>query len=814
MLDTNLNREQAVHVTNLRLKFPGESSFVMKDLSFAVPKGQKVLLLGPSGCGKSTLLQVLSGIIPHSLEVPMKHDQIGLPRSWGFIFQDPDTQFGLPYVDEELAFVLENSQVPREQMDAQIREVLRRVGLSLDDLHTPIQSLSQGMKQRLALASVLLLDPEVLFLDEPSALLDPEGTVQIWDTVKQISSDRTLLIVEHKIEQIADWVDRVVLFNSNGEIIADGSAASVFHDHHAELQAYGIWHPTVWQEYARNSKYREIRQGRQLESKFNNHEASTALLQLNNFQGYHHQIAKITVPHATVGAYDWITIVGENGAGKSTLLLSLMQLVATTGTYCLEDEVIEPRKKRRWLPGMQASKHTEVMLKLGFVFQNPELQFITNSIYEELAHTVRQTEEVSSKQVEVEVQRMLAKFDLHMNQDRHPYQLSIGQKRRLSVATAIVNKQLIVLLDEPTFGQDAKNTMAILEMLEQLRAQGIAIVMVTHDLHIVEHFATQVWTVDQGVLAQIEHRQALRSVADEVDFVESSVATSGITSSAKRQLDLIDEPHAAKHEIAATTEQQQPIAISKGFTLAPDRETWAHRINPALKFTVFVVVLLIILFNQNIETARNLLIGFFLLLVLGSGYGWRRLLLFLSPFVLMFISSASTMILFGKGEQVWWQWGLIKISEESFRSGMLIGIKTLTFGLAGMFFTLTSKPILLFYSLMQQYRLPAKYGYSFIASMRLLPAVWDEIWIRSNALRVRGVRYARGIKGVYKRLSLYAVPLLAQSIRRAQRVAIAMEAKRFQMGAVRTYYYVTTYTKMDIVFIVLAVIFIGLAFYI
>ncbi|VTR63149.1 ABC transporter-like protein [Actinobacillus pleuropneumoniae] len=157
---------------------------MFKDLSFSAARGEKVLLLGPSGCGKSTLLQVLSGMIPRATEVPMKCEAQLVPRSWGYVFQDPDTQFCMPYVDEELAFVLENLSVPRDEMKERMQAVLHEVGLDLQELHVPIGHLSQGMKQRLALASALLLEPEVLFLDEPSALLDPEGREQIWSAVK------------------------------------------------------------------------------------------------------------------------------------------------------------------------------------------------------------------------------------------------------------------------------------------------------------------------------------------------------------------------------------------------------------------------------------------------------------------------------------------------------------------------------------------------------------------------------------------------------------------------------------------------------
>lgn len=506
----------SLYVTNLRLKFPGEPSLIFKDLSFAVPKGQKVLLLGPSGSGKSTLLQVLCGIIPGSIEVPLKYEAIASPASWGFVFQDPDTQFCMPYVDEELAFVLENMRVPREQMEGRMKEVLASVGLHFADLHIPIQTLSQGMKQRLALASVLLLQPDVLFLDEPSAMLDPEGTKQIWDTVKDISAEKTVIIVEHKIEYVSDLVERVVLFNYTGEIIADGEPSEVFHRHKAEFIEYGIWYPTVWEDYVASEAYERILLGRTeaashssqlnqpLEDKpvvshiaepemRRSEEMSSPLLSLYQFTGYRADEPKIFVPAAEVNPGDWVAVIGPNGAGKSTLLLSIMQLLHTKGTYELEGMAVEQPRKRN-------GKSKRIPPKpLSFVFQNPELQFITNSIYEEIAYELA-LDNLAKQEIEQRVRSMLAAFDLTMDERRHPYQLSIGQKRRLSVASAMIRGKPILLLDEPTFGQDAKNTFAILEQLESIRLQGTTLIMVTHDERIVEHFSSKVWHVENGKL--------------------------------------------------------------------------------------------------------------------------------------------------------------------------------------------------------------------------------------------------------------------------------------------------------------------------
>ncbi|WP_248927736.1 ABC transporter ATP-binding protein [Paenibacillus hamazuiensis] len=490
----------AAGVEKLRLKFPGTDGLLFADLTLQVEPGQKVLLLGPSGCGKSTLLQVLTGLIPGSIDIPLKYERIRIPESWGYVFQDPDTQFCMPFVDEELAFVLENLQVPRERMRGMMSGLLERVGLQLGDLHTPIAALSQGMKQRLAIASVMALQPEALFLDEPTALLDPEGTKMVWETIKSIGQGKTVVIVEHKIDEVIDFVDRVVIFDAAGAIIADGAAGAVFREHKRLLAEYGIWYPGVWQDYAGSERFRTLRASGEAAAAADSGTppqgagsgaAAAPLLELRDFAGYRGgKIARIEAAEARAAAGEWIAVVGENGAGKSTLLQALMQLIATSGGYRLE--------------GREVRRFDDVAGALGFVFQNPEFQFVTNSVHDEIAHTLRmeqgRSDNAAAAQLDAEVRGQLARFGLDGTETRHPYQLSLGQKRRLSVAATAVRGRQAMLLDEPTFGQDAKNTFALLEKLEEWRQLGTTLIMVTHDMDIVRHFATRVWVVRQGKL--------------------------------------------------------------------------------------------------------------------------------------------------------------------------------------------------------------------------------------------------------------------------------------------------------------------------
>ena len=507
---------QAVSVTNLRCKFPGEKALVFQGLSLSVLQGEKVLLLGPSGSGKSTLLQILSGLIPRSVEIPMKCDDIQVPAQAGVVFQDPDTQFCMSFTDEEIAFVLENRSIPREEMPALIEYVLKQVGLSFEQNRVLIQSMSQGMKQRLAIASMLAMDPEVLFLDEPTALLDDEGTSQVWDTVRRIASDKTLIIVEHKINEIVDMVDRIIVLSPEGKIVADGPSQQVFTEERETLKAYGIWYPGVWDEHEQAAKQEEGSASGEHQVRVDHGISSLEVqkssglsdtpgispishvsslspvsssnqpaLDLQQFTGWRGKRPFIQVEQAKVWHGDWIGIVGANGAGKSSLLLSLMNILKTTGHYEVD--------------GQPSGKTEQLADRIAFVFQNPEFQFVTNTVAEEVEFSLLGGRLTTEERL-ARTDHMLNQFGLIDLSERHPYQLSMGQKRRLSVASALVREQRILLLDEPTFGQDARNTFAMLTQLEQLRREGTAIVMVTHDREIVKRYCTRIWTVDEGRL--------------------------------------------------------------------------------------------------------------------------------------------------------------------------------------------------------------------------------------------------------------------------------------------------------------------------
>ncbi|SDS64686.1 energy-coupling factor transport system ATP-binding protein [Paenibacillaceae bacterium GAS479] len=523
-------RPVAAMASRLRLKYPGdEAPLLFRDLNVTIHQGEKVLLLGPSGCGKSTLLQVLGGLMPSIVPIPLKAEQLVVPERSGYVFQDPDAQFCMPYADEEIAFALENRGVPRKEMPDLIARCLDEAGLRLDNAHTAIAAMSQGMKQRLAVASMLAVEPDTLLLDEPTALLDEEGTAQVWDALRNIWSGRTVIIVEHKIELIARDMDRVLLFAPDGSIEADGSPEQIFRDCRSQLQQYGIWYPGFWDDYAQGKKppgsfasaghasdnaagTASAQTAASLDSSdcvadpsAGHAEHATAasnacaatpapLLELDGFAGLRGRQIKVRAERLRVFPGDWIALTGANGAGKSTLLLAIMRLVRSEGKLHLcgvpERQLRKPR---------QAAEHA------AYCFQNPEFQLVTDSVSAELDYSLPETLQ-GSERIE-RVQQLMDRFSLNGLGSRHPYQLSMGQKRRLSVASAMARRQRLLLLDEPTFGLDAAGTVSMMEQLEELRRDGCAILMITHDPELVRRFATRHWRIVDGE-AREEHLQA------------------------------------------------------------------------------------------------------------------------------------------------------------------------------------------------------------------------------------------------------------------------------------------------------------------
>ncbi|ARI78717.1 energy-coupling factor transporter transmembrane component T family protein [Halobacillus mangrovi] len=243
------------------------------------------------------------------------------------------------------------------------------------------------------------------------------------------------------------------------------------------------------------------------------------------------------------------------------------------------------------------------------------------------------------------------------------------------------------------------------------------------------------------------------------------------------------------------------------------KETWLHKINPSVKLLIIILLFLHLLMVHNPNFLLNYLVGILILYLFFTGQPWKRLFYISIPFLLIFLTSSTSMIFFGKGEITWIKWGLVHITEESFFRGLHLGFRGIIFAILGVVFALTTRPVYLFYSLMQQVKMKPKYAYSFMAAIRLIPLMIEEMQTLHYALEVRGVQNKKGIRGFYHKLKSYSIPLLSQSIRRAYRIAVAMEAKRFSNHNKRTFFYKIGFSKFDVIFLLYLAVIISIAYF-
>lgn len=461
----------SIHIKDLNLKYPDAEHKLFDDLSLSVETHEKVLLVGPSGSGKSTLLNVMGRLIPHVIDVPMKAATLDTGESSAFVFQDPDSQFTMPTIAEELAFLLENQQVPRSEMDARFKEVLNTVGLEVD-IDMQINNLSGGMKQKLAIASTLLQKADTIFLDEPTSMLDSASAQHLWETIVDIWTDKTVVIVEHRVQHIWDIVDRVVLMDHSGDIVFSGTPDAVLEEHIDLLNEYGVWHPKSWE----------------LAPMFDaSYTKGEAVLNLSDVVVTRGKEPIVNVGNLDIHKGEWITLEGDNGTGKTSLLLSIMKLIKHEGTI--------------YFDGHKIKKTKDYKGKVFPVFQNPELQFMTNNVLDEVSINFERTdgEEVAKEKAGL----LLEQFGLEHLTHLHPLEISVGQKRRLSVATAMSQTPRVILFDEPTFGLDRNNTFNLLRLFDGLVQDGVTIIMITHDEEIKHRYPSRRIKIESQRLLEV-----------------------------------------------------------------------------------------------------------------------------------------------------------------------------------------------------------------------------------------------------------------------------------------------------------------------
>ncbi|GAB3613547.1 ABC transporter ATP-binding protein [Humibacter ginsengisoli] len=465
----------AIQAAGWGWRHAGRAAWAVRHLDLHVAPGERILLLGGSGSGKSTLLAGIAGVLGGDDDGEAEGrllvdgaEPAAVRGRAGLLLQDPESQTVLARAGDDVAFACENIGVPRAEIWPRVHAALDAVGLDIDLRH-PTSALSGGQKQRLALAGLLAMRPGALLLDEPTANLDPDGVVEVRDAVRLAleASGATLVVVEHRVDIWLDLVDRVVVLDGRGGLLADGRPDDVFERSRTELTEAGVWLP---REH-RPPRWEAIRRPGT---------PGGVLLTGDDLTVGRPRGPRIHVGDVAAQEGSALALTGPNGAGKSTLALTLGGLLPPIdGGVAASDELRN---------GLTASpfrwKSSALVTRIGSVFQNPEHQFVAATVRDELTIGPRAAG-IRGPEADRIIDDVMVRLRLDALARANPFTLSGGQKRRLSVATAIVTAPRMLVLDEPTFGQDAVTWRELVALLAEVRDAGSALVFATHDLELV-----------------------------------------------------------------------------------------------------------------------------------------------------------------------------------------------------------------------------------------------------------------------------------------------------------------------------------------
>ena len=518
-----------LRLRDVAITHEGEDAATPAAVTFDVAPGEVVLLLGPSGSGKSTLALALNGLIPNALPADVRgsievggHDAAAttvaeLSTHVGMVFQDPDAQLVTGTLQDEVAFGPENLRMPVADVLTRTEAALRRVGLWQRRADNP-DSLSGGGRQRLAIACALAMGSPLLVLDEPTANLDPQGIEEVYAALGELvaAGDRAILLVEHNLDAAIGFVDRAVVLDHEGRLVMDGTVDAVLRDRADELHEMGVWLPT-----SALAALRLRRAGFALEPlpltpdelrvaleaaaepaapapgvaaattarparRSAGAEGPASVIAVRGLSLSRGRTAVLHDIDLDVPRGDFVAVVGANGAGKTSLIQAIAGVVPPPRGAVRVDGLDVGRTDTRTLSS-----------RIGFVFQNPEHQFIANTVFDELAHGLR-LQRLPEDEVRERTGALLERFGLTGKARTHPFLLSGGQKRRLSVGTALVAGAAVLALDEPTFGQDRARADELLALLRELNQDGTTILVVTHDMQLVAEYADSVIVMAEG----------------------------------------------------------------------------------------------------------------------------------------------------------------------------------------------------------------------------------------------------------------------------------------------------------------------------
>lgn len=483
----------------------GKPTPALSEINLTVRRGSFTLLVGPSGSGKSTLCMLLNGIIPQILGGKLSgtvtvdgHDVSNTPvqelaKSTGMLFQDPEWMFATLKVEDEVAFGPENLRREPADILKSVEQSLEYVGMQ-GLRNNLVWAMSGGQTQKLGLASVIAMETPLIVLDEPTANLDPATTHSVHELILRLRSEgRTIILVTKDLDEFMAEADDMILL-AEGRVVAQGAPRDVVNKHGQAMLDLGVWLPETTEiglrlksqgqlkgqvpitvaeavEALKETRFHVSPPTQQAERKDN-----VLVLAQNVEFTYGNKFKALRGVSFDIKQGEIVAIVGQNGAGKSTLSKMLVGLLKPTGGELL----LFGRRARQW-------RVQDLATQIALVFQNPEHQFLCDTVRDELEYSLLAQGIEDKTIVATRVQEMLKRLEITETSDSHPFSLSAGAKRRLGVATMLIaGSARLLIVDEPTYGQDRRLTESLMALINNLRQEGITVLMITHDMRLVD----------------------------------------------------------------------------------------------------------------------------------------------------------------------------------------------------------------------------------------------------------------------------------------------------------------------------------------
>ena len=772
-----------MRIEGLSVHYLGRESWVLDSVSLTHLRGRVTAVIGPSGCGKTTLVRALCGLIPHCLpseysgSLSLDGTEVAdatvqtLAETVAYVGQSPDAAVVTRTVHDDVAFPLQNLCLPRSEITSRVHEALRGVGL-IERIWDDPWTLSGGQRQRLAVAVALAMHPRLLVLDEPTSTIDTTGREEFYDLISSLTASGTaVVVIDHDLDPVLPIVDQVLALDTAGGVIAVGSPREVFTGHRSELTDAGVWMPRALRDAedglpARSSAPEapltcaeagvrvprlavlcadvEVRYlEKQMQDSAESWQQVESIDTRDALAGRTRPeprtsvgLVDLEVPGRSpsvsmrLGGGELVGLVGPNGAGKSSILSALAGLVRSTA-------------RKAVVGGRDVGKGRH---PVGYVFQNPEHQFVATTVGAELAVGGTPPERVN---------QLLEQFHLVAHRDHHPLTLSGGQARRLSVATMVSEERDVVVMDEPTYGQDWDNTCELMDFIDQLRDQGRTVIMATHDLELALEHCTHIIalpgpTVRTGTGPDPAHKVAS---ADDAGQTARTVDAEA------------DASPSGSVGLPAVPPRPQP------------RRGLFTSLNPLTLFLAVVPAMVMVFALRNHHLNLGLMLTSSLLVVAARASLRRTIASVIAPWaataLLIWILSAgyrqeNAVTLYDLGDAV--------------TGGTSIGALVALVLVSGV----SADPEALIRTLTTTFRMPYRLGAAGTAAIAFITRFHDDFVLLRTARALRGIGRRWGLLAPVVRWIGSFLPLMILAIQHAERVALSMDSRAFGAHRQRT----------------------------